>query len=250
LINHSNQLVDESDQWMPSKMRGWWNCVVAEDFDKDGDMDFIAGNFGLNNQFRVSPEHPVSIVYDDFDKDGSVDPFLCYYIGGQSFPYASRDEALGQVPFLKQRFTDYAQYAPTTLRTLFKENELAGATTLIAETFTTTYFENKGNHFEARSLPLETQFSPVYAIATMDVDNDGDNDILMGGNESNVRVRVGKSDANRGLVLLNDGNGNFSSVPRSLLGMDISGDVRSILTTGNEMIFGINNKPVRTFKLE
>ena len=33
---------------------GWWNCIVADDFDKDGDVDFMAGNYGLNNQFRVS----------------------------------------------------------------------------------------------------------------------------------------------------------------------------------------------------
>jgi len=32
----------------------WWNCVIAEDFDQDGDQDLIAGNAGLNNQFKVS----------------------------------------------------------------------------------------------------------------------------------------------------------------------------------------------------
>jgi hypothetical protein len=72
---------------------------VAEDFDKDGDVDFMAGNYGLNNQFRVSSAHPATLVYKDFNMDGQVDPFFCYYIGQQAFPYASRDEALGQVLF-------------------------------------------------------------------------------------------------------------------------------------------------------
>ena len=53
-----------------------------------------------------------------------------------------------------------------------------------------------------KKLPTEVQFSPIYAFASMDVDKDGDSDVVMGGNESKVRVRLGKSDANRGLVLL------------------------------------------------
>ena len=92
------------------------------------------------------------------------------------------------------------------------------------------------------------QFSQVYAIDVADVDHDGDRDVIMAGNESNVRVRIGKSDANRGLVLLNDGKGNFSYLPQHLSGLNISGDVRSITTLGNTILFGITGDKIRTFQ--
>jgi hypothetical protein len=248
-INANKQLLDESDKWLSISTKGWWNCIVAEDFDKDGDMDFMAGNYGLNNQFRVSPSHPATLVYKDFNMDGQVDPFFSYYIGEQSFPYASRDEALGQVASLKQRFTDYTQYANATMETIFKKEELKDAMKLETDVLSTLYFENKGNKFEEKKLPKEVQFAPIYAIAVIDVDKDGDSDVVMGGNESNVRVRIGKSDANRGLVLLNDGKGNFSSSPQQRAGLNLVGDVRSIERVRDEIIFGINDAKIRAFKL-
>ena len=182
--------------------------------------------------------------------DGQIDPFFCYYIGAQSFPYASRDEALSQVNFLKPRFTDYTQYANATLETIFKKEELENATKLEAEVLNTMYFENKGNSFAVKHLPTEVQFSPVYAFATLDVDKDGDNDVVIGGNESKARVRVGKSDANRGLVLLNDGAGKFSYLSQPRSGLNVVGDVRSIISIGDKIIFGINDAEIRTFKLD
>ena len=35
-----------------SNTNGWWNTVKARDFDNDGDVDIIAGNWGLNTKFK------------------------------------------------------------------------------------------------------------------------------------------------------------------------------------------------------
>ncbi|HZI23563.1 MAG TPA: VCBS repeat-containing protein, partial [Chryseolinea sp.] len=72
-INTKNQLLDESDKWLSTPTKGWWNCIVAEDFDKDGDVDFMAGNYGLNNQFKISSTRPATLVYKDFNMDGQID---------------------------------------------------------------------------------------------------------------------------------------------------------------------------------
>jgi hypothetical protein len=134
------------------------------------------------------------------------------------------------------------------LETIFKSEELQNATKLEADVLNTMYFENEGNRFNMKPLPTEVQFSPIYAIASLDVDKDGDNDVVMGGNELKTRVRLGNSDANRGLVLLNDGAGNFSSVPQPRSGLNVVGDARSIVTIGDQIVFGINDSEIRIFK--
>ena len=136
-----------------------------------------------------------------------------------------------------------------SLETIFKKEELQNAVKAEVQLLSTTYFENKGNTFKIKALPLEAQFSPIYAFAAVDVDQDGDNDVVMGGNESNVRVRLGRSDANRGQVLINDGVGNFSYLPQGRSGLKVVGDVRSILTTRGKIIFGINNERIRSYRL-
>jgi hypothetical protein len=228
-VNVNNTLMDQTDQWISTAATGWWNRILGSDFDNDGDEDFIIGNYGLNNQFGVSPEKPATMVYKDINNDGQVDAFFNYFIGEQSFPYASRDEALGQVSFLKTRFPDYTSYSNATLDKVFTDEEMQGATTLKAENLRTVYFENKGDRFEEKPLPIEFQFSPVYALAACDVDQDGDQDVITGGNESKVRVRLGKTDANKGFVFMNDGKGNFTYVPQYTSGINADGDVRDIV---------------------
>jgi hypothetical protein len=253
-VNGNGQLADETSKWISGPASGWWNCIEADDLDGDGDMDFIVGNYGLNNQFNVSASRPATLVYKDFNQDGQVDPFFCYYIGNQSFPYASRDEALGQVNTLRVRFPDYTSYSNATLENIFTKPELENATTLKSDNLKTLMLENKGNNFEARELPVEAQYGPVYAVAIADVDADGDKDIILGGNETMTRVRIGKSDANEGVLLLNDGKGNFKYANQTLSGLNLRGDVRDIevISSGGRtlLIVGETGMSVKSYVIQ
>lgn len=61
---------------------------------------------------------------------------------------------------------------------------------------------NQGNfEFSLLELPKAVQFSPIYAIETGDFDQDGDQDILMGGNLYGVKPEFGIYDASRGFIL-------------------------------------------------
>lgn len=252
--NLNNKLVDESEKWFSASTKGWWNCLLADDFDKDGDMDFIAGNYGSNNQYSVSSSRPATLVYKDFNQDNQVDPFFCYYIGDQSYPFASRDEALGQVGFLRQRFPDYTSYAKTTLETIFTKQELENSIQLQTDLLKTVLLENMGDKFEIRELPIQAQFSPVYAISKIDIDQDGDQDVIMGGNETMVRVRVGKSDANKGVLLVNDGKGHFTYVPQPKSGLNFQGDVRQLLFISSNdkthLVIGETGQSVKSYVIE
>jgi hypothetical protein len=248
-LNEKGNLVDHSDNYFKEPTSGWWNCISAADLDNDGNLDLMLGNYGLNNQFNVSDKTPATLVYKDINNDGQVDPFLCYYINGVSYPYASRDEALGQVSMLKPRFPDYISYSSAQLEKVFTPNELAGAITYTAANFETSYFRNTRDGFVKQELPIQAQFAPVYSIAAMDVDGDGDLDAVMAGNETMTRVRIGKSDANKGCLLLNNGKGSFTYVPQLQSGFNLSGDVRSIKTFGSQIVFGVNNGSLSSYRL-
>ena len=247
-IKSEGRLKDATSTLIPSNLEGWWNTLTAADFDGDGDIDLIAGNAGINNLYNASSETPVTLVYKDFNSDGQIDPFLNYFIGGKSWPYASRDEALGQVGALRQRFPDYTGYSNVTLSEIFSPEQLQGANELRATELRTTYLENTGTKFEIRTLPVEAQFAPVYATAALDADGDGDLDLILAGNESNTRVRIGKSDANYGMLFLNDGKGNFTYVHQNVSGLQVQGDVRDIVTPvvagKQQVIFGVTGSKI------
>jgi hypothetical protein len=252
-INTQGKLENKTSAYLSESSSGWWNRILAEDFDKDGDLDVVVGNLGLNNQMRVSDQQPAALYYSDFDNNGIIDPVLSYYIEGKNYPAYSRDELGGQMPAIKKRFTKYESYAKATIEDLFTKEQLQAAQKLTASRFHSMYFENTNGKFTSKELPIQAQFSPVYAIQSLDVNRDGHLDILLGGNLEKTRVVTGKYDANYGTALLGDGKGNFTYLPQAQSGLHIRGDVRDIvvLEQGNQtkVLFAVNNDQVRTVAL-
>ncbi len=231
---------------------GWWNTLELFDADKDGDLDMIAGNWGLNSQLRASEKEPVEMIWKDFDNNGSIDPFLNYYIQGVSYPHVSRDELLDQVYPLRRKFTSYKSYADAVMTDIFSEQDLKDASRLRMTHLATSYFENMGDSFVMRSLPLPAQFSPVYKIVVEDWNEDGTKDLLLLGNNDHARLKMGKMDAGFGTLLLNDGIGNFRNAGFAETGLSVSGDVKdaAVIKNGNDhyLIIGINNKGWLNYK--
>ena len=233
---------------------GWWLSVEGNDFDADGDVDFVLGNFGLNNQYHVDEDHPAKLLYKDFDNNGSIDPILHYYIDDTlSFAY-SRDELIGQIPGMKKVFVDYNSFASARFEEYFTPEQLAGSDTLVAGLFETVYLQNDGEgNFQLRKLPVEAQFAPVYAIASADVNGDGNLDIITGGNFTEARVSTGPCDANYGIVLLGDGKGAFAALDPEVSGLKVRGDVRDITVIGikghNYVVLGRNGDSLRVYEM-
>jgi hypothetical protein len=235
--------------------KGWWNTIKQGDFDNDGDLDYIAGNFGLNSQLKVSSEEPVQLYVKDFDGNGSLDPILCSYVMGESYPVFSKDDLLGQLPQLKRRYVNYSDYADQKITDIFTPEELMDASILEAQTFATSYIENLGNNqFQITPLPIPTQFSPVYGILVQDFNTDGNLDVLMAGNFFGTRVKYGRYDASRGILLTGDGNGNFDAINNEKSGLNIDGEVRDISIVQRAdstqlMLFSRNDDFVKTYIL-
>jgi hypothetical protein len=74
---------------------GWWNCIQTADVDRDGDMDFILGNFGLNSRLQASPEKPMELFLNDFDNNGTPEALItCYWPDEKSHLFHSKQISL------------------------------------------------------------------------------------------------------------------------------------------------------------
>ncbi|AQG80054.1 VCBS repeat-containing protein [Spirosoma montaniterrae] len=235
-----------------SELTGCWNRLLVQDFDGDGWPDIVAGNAGLNSQLRATPTQPLTL-YGIENAAGTRLPMLATYEGGKLYPFNARDEMLDQVGTLRKKFTDYTHYANATITDLFSTDELAKALKAQAAQLQTVLLHNQKGRFVAKPLPIEAQFAPVYALTTTDVNHDGRPDLLIGGNREHNRVRLGKSDANRGQLFLNVGKGQFRYVPMPLSGLLWNGDVRDLAAVQiggkTALLVGATNQPVRSFVL-
>ena len=214
---------------------GWWNSIVAGDFDNDGDIDYIVGNLGENSFFRASNQYPVSIYAKDFDNNGSIDGIITVYLKDQKgvkkeYPAASRDDIMNQLPSLKKKFLTYKEFAKAGINQLFTKAEMNGALVLHANNFKSCYLENMGNgKFELHPLPAMAQLAPLNGMVADDFNNDGNLDVAIAGNDYSNEVTDGRYDAMNGLVLLGDGKGNFTPQTQLQSGFSITGDARALI---------------------
>lgn len=230
LLNTGRKLEDASATAQLDTEHGWWYSLAAADIDADGDVDFVAGNLGLNYKYKAQPEAPFTVFSKDFDQNGSQDIVLGYHSDGDLFPLRGRECSSGQMPFIKEKFPTYDAYAKATIEEVYGASDLQSATHYSASNFAHCYFENDGEGvFTVKALPNAAQISSVNAILIDDFDNDAKLDILCAGNLYGAEVETPRNDASYGHLLKGTGNGHFELVPAPTTGLRIKGEVRNLL---------------------
>ena len=243
-----------------TKMSGQWRSLQAADLDKDGDMDFVAGNLGLNNKFNITPERPLKLYAGDFDGNNSIDLIPAYHMKDndghfQLFPALDRMQLADQIPLIKKKFLLSSEYALITMKDLLKSLGTRNIVEKECEITSTVWIENLGNgKFRHHLLPIEAQFAPVNAIVADDIDNDGAVDLILGGNEYGTEFSTGRYDASYGLILKGDGKGSFTPLDAASTGFVLDGDVRSIrllkAKSKLNVLIGFNNEKLRCFQVQ
>ena len=250
--NDKGKLADVSAAAGLAGLDGMWSSITPADVDGDGRIDYILGNCGLNNQFKASPSQPMSLYVADFDGNGSLDPILCYYIQGKSYPMASRDELLDQIVSLRKKFNSYKSYADASITDIFPAEKVAQAKVLHCNQLASGVLYNRGGgHFAFKPLPLAAQFSKVFGAVVGDFDGDGVKDVLVSGNFFPYRTQLGRCDASLGMLL---SGRDLRPVDPAFSGCYIGGDVRGMVEVkdaagGKMVVIAKNDDAVQVLKL-
>jgi hypothetical protein len=226
--NRKGRLVDQTRTYGLDHSQGWWTSILAEDFDHDGDTDLVIGNLGTNTQFRASVDEPLRIYYGDFSGNKTFDPILTYYIQGKSYPYASRDELLRELPAQQKKFSRYETYADAQIEDLFNPEQMAAAGVKEIRILSSMYLHNDGKrHWTLQPLPERAQISMINGLVPSTIN--GKESLVLAGNFYPFRAQLGPLDAGIGLVLQMDEHRHFISQPYDQTGLFIPGDVRSLI---------------------
>jgi hypothetical protein len=212
-----------------NQLTGWWNSVNAGDFDGDGRMDIVAGNWGRNSKFQTYAAQPLRVYYGDLNGDGAVELIEAYYDPylNKFVPWRHWDMMSQIMPFLVERFPNHQAYCQASVQDVLGERT-PDMKELSVNTLDSMVLLNRGDHFEAPPLPLEAQLSPVFGIAIGDFDGDGNEDVFLSQNFFEVDPETSRYDAGRGIWLKGNGAGKFEAIPGQESGVTVYGEGRGV----------------------
>ncbi|WP_299227829.1 VCBS repeat-containing protein [uncultured Psychroserpens sp.] len=250
LKNQNGVFEDQSEIYGLNNTRGIWWSITSNDIDNDGDDDYIIGNLGKNNKFKASNEHPFKVFANDFDNNGTNDVVLAKFYKDDYVPLRGRECTSQQMPYVAEKFEDYHSFASSKLIDILPEDKVEDAVVYEIKSFESIILLNENGKLVKKPLPNEAQISPIKSSLVLDINKDGNKDIITVGNHYGVEVETTRYDAGFGAVFFGDGNNNFEYVPPLKSGFYVPEDSRNIelLTFKNDTgIIVTNNNSYPSF---
>jgi hypothetical protein len=210
-----------------SRLTGWWNGVAVGDFDEDGRLDIVASNWGLNDMYQASLEHPVSLYYINNPRSGVTDLIEAFFVPelGADAPRRSLSALAQAFPSLASAYPTHAAFSTATMNQLLQVLRLP-MQKVQSTRLATMLFLNRGTNFIAFPLEAEAQFAPAYSVNVGDLDGDGHEDLFLSQNFFATRPEWPRLDAGRGLCLRGDGHGTLTPMSGSVSGIAAYGEQR------------------------
>jgi len=256
LFNNDNGRFLVADNTGLNQTSGWWRCIAPDDVDSDGDIDFIAGNLGLNSRFSAGRNVTLHIYSSDIDGSGTREAVLAKNNGQGFFPVFGYDRLSEQMPFIRQKFPTCQSFAEASIEEIFTPEALKKSLHKEAADFRTSIILNNGDGtFSLKPLPNLAQIAPVNDIIVKDVSGDGSNDLILAGNFFGTEPETPRYDAGNGLMMQGDGKGNFFPLTVYQSGLVANGNVSDLelLTIGKTgyelLVVGNNDAALQAFRV-
>ncbi|MEX2188540.1 MAG: FG-GAP-like repeat-containing protein [Pirellulales bacterium] len=235
LVNENGRLVDRTKEAGLASRTGWYNGIAASDVDNDGDMDYIVTNFGLNTKYHAGAEKPALLYYGDFDGSGSMQLVEAGFEHDSLFPIRGRSCSSRAMPFIRDKFATYKDFALASLDDIYTDKCLEDAKRFEATSLESGVWMNAGlgprvtgaSQFEFVPLPRIAQISPSFGVVAAEFNGDGKPDLYLAQNFYTPQWETGRMDSGVGLLLTGNGDGTFTPVSPSESGLVVPGDAKS-----------------------
>jgi len=241
LINEDGKFVIDSLTFR--NKNGFYNVVRLFDIDSDQDLDMFFGNEGLNNRYHASTERPMKMYIGDLDGNGRTEQVIGQYFGDEIYPLLQLKDLLMQVPSLKKSYLRFNDYKNASFGDIVARSKTPPMIKTVQE-LKSEYYLNTDSGFVTQALPLEAQYSSVNAIEFLDANEDGNMDMIIGGNDYKIKPEWGINAASYAQLLLGNGKGGFDFASQNKSGLKINGQIRhikSLLIDEEEHIVFIRN---------
>ena len=237
-----------------SEYSGWWQSITAVDVDKDGNKDLVLGNIGENFYLKASKKEPLLLWINDFDDNGAVEKIITSRIGGKDRPVFVKKDLIDQIPELRKENLLHAEFADKSILDLFSPEKISRSIVKKVNYMGSAVAMNDGKgNFKIQKLDPAVQLSSVNAILSLDVNTDGFQDLIIGGNNEYLLPQFSSIDACVGKILLNNKGQDFKVMEGPESGLDHSGVVRHIdkIEYGGKphILVLINDRKPKMYKL-
>ncbi|WP_158974529.1 VCBS repeat-containing protein [Cellulophaga sp. L1A9] len=182
-------------------LKGLWQCIIPFDIDQDGDTDYLLGNWGTNSKFKASNKYPLKMYYSDFDADGSTETIIAIEKKGKYYPIDDLAQLSGQMVSLRKKFSDYKSFAGKTIEEVIEVKTLNKAKLFELNELQSGYLKNNNGTYEFVAFPKTLQVAPLKSFLCFDFDNDGKEEVLVGGNYFGVKPFHGRFDSFSGALI-------------------------------------------------
>ncbi len=251
-LNENGKFRNISNESNLENIYGLWFNISETDINGDGLKDYLIGNIGENSKYKTSFEKPLKIFGNDFDGNGTHDLVLSYKYEGNYVPLRGKECSTQQMPFISDKIPTFEEFANASIEDIYGD-EIIDAYERKVTSFESIILINKGdNKFDIEKLPPLAQSIPILSSDVYDINGDGYEDLIIGGNIYNTEVETPRLDNQFALVLISDQNKNYNVLGPDKSGLYLSGNTKSLKIIGDKnpkLLVANNNSALEVFEL-